>query len=264
LKHWPHLFGTSRRTPSQNVLKLCERCRPAPSRIVSSRSIRRLLSWAMGLTGLDGVASSGVPAASRRKTYHHGDLRNALVATALELLTQASPDALTLREVARRVGVNHRAVYRHFADKTALFAAVADSGYRVLVERLEEAVGSAPNAKPERKLLALALAYITFAIDFPAHYRIMFGRRLNEEGRFPELETHVEAARALIATELARGIRAGTLANWPIREAVFSFWSLAHGFVSLTLAHRIKVKRPLLEAYASEIIAPLLAGFRSR
>ena len=60
-----------------------------------------------------------------RETYHHGDLRNALVTAAVELVEGSSPEELTLREVSRRVGVNHRAAYRHFEDKTALLAAVA-------------------------------------------------------------------------------------------------------------------------------------------
>lgn len=203
-------------------------------------------------------------AVARRKTYHHGDLRHALLTAALDLLGGATPEELTLREVARRVGVNHRAVYRHFADKTALLAAVADSGYRALLERLAEARAGAPRGSPQRRLLALAQAYVTFAVDHTAHYRIMFGRRLNEDGRYPELEAHAAAAWELIAGEIVAGQQAGKLADWPVREAVFSFWSLAHGFASLTLVRRIKVKRPLLDAYAAQIVAPLLAGLRSR
>lgn len=162
------------------------------------------------------------------------------------------------------MGVNHRAVYRHFADKTALLAAVADSGYRALLERLGEARAAAPRGNPEKRLLALAQAYVAFAVDHTAHYRIMFGRRLNEEGRFPELEADVAAAWDLIAGEIVAGQRAGKLADWPVREAVFGFWSLAHGFASLTLVRRIKVKRPLLDAYVAQIVAPLLAGLRGR
>jgi len=162
------------------------------------------------------------------------------------------------------VGVNHRAVYRHFADKTALLAAVAESGYRALIERLEAARAASPRGNPEKRLLALAQAYVAFAVDHHAYYRIMFGRRLNEEGRFPELEAHAAAAFELIAGELAAGQQAGKVADWPVREAVFTFWSLAHGFSSLILARRIKVKRPLLDAYAAQIAAPLLAGLRTR
>jgi len=203
-------------------------------------------------------------AATKRKTYHHGDLRNALVAAALEWVRGSGPEALTLRELARRVGVNHRAVYRHFADKTALLAAVADSGYRALLERLEAARAAAPRASAERRLEALAVAYVAFAIDHSAHYRIMFGRRLNEDGRFPELEAQVARAFEIIAAEVRAGRKAGRLARWPVREAVFSFWSLAHGFASLAIVQRLKVKRALLEPYARKITAPLVAGLRRR
>ncbi len=202
--------------------------------------------------------------APRRETYHHGDLRNALVAAAADLVAGASPEELTLREVARRVGVNHRAAYRHFADKTALLAAVAELGYRDLVAALEAALAPLSRATAERRLKALALAYVAFAVDHPAHYRIMFGRRLNEDGRFPELEAHAARAYALVLGEIHRGQVAGRFAAVPVREAAFSFWSLAHGFSSLTLARRIKVKRSLLESYAAQILAPLLAGLARR
>src|SRR4051794_36605362 len=79
-------------------------------------------------------------ARKKRETYHHGDLSNSLVAAALEVI--GKDEQLTLREVSRRVGVNHRAVYRHFADLTSLQAAVAEQGYRQLLVALEEALAS--------------------------------------------------------------------------------------------------------------------------
>jgi AcrR family transcriptional regulator len=145
-----------------------------------------------------------------RDTYHHGDLRNALVKAAVELVEGSSPEELTLREVSRRVGVNHRAAYRHFKDKTALLAAVAEDGYRELLAAMEGSLTALPSkAKSADRLMALAVAYVTFAIDQPARYRIMFGRRLNEDGRFNELEDLVARAYGLLAGELRAGQAAG-------------------------------------------------------
>jgi len=75
------------------------------------------------------MTSSDLPA---RETYHHGDLRNSLVDAARTLIAASGPEGFTLREVERQVGVNHRAAYRHFEDKRALLAAVAQQGYEAL------------------------------------------------------------------------------------------------------------------------------------
>lgn len=200
-------------------------------------------------------------ARKKRETYHHGDLSNALVAAALEVI--AKDEELTLREVSRRVGVNHRAVYRHFADLTSLLAAVAEQGYRELLVALEQVLVAAKRAPPEKRMEALAQTYVAFAIDHPAHYRIMFGRRLNEDGRFPILEELALRAFDLIDAELAAGIEIGRFVNRPRRELVFAFWSLAHGFASLALVRRIKLKRVLVDPYVRQIVAPFVAGLRA-
>lgn len=199
----------------------------------------------------------------KRETYHHGDLRNALVTAALELISRGSPEQITLREISRRVGVNHRAVYRHFSDLTALLAAVAEQGYRELLSCMETTLAPMKRSSPERRVEALALGYIAFAIDHPAHYRIMFGRRLNEDGRFPVLEELAADAYSRLAEELHAGQASGRFAPFKLRELVFTFWSLTHGFISLMLVGRLRVKRTLLESYSREILAPFLAGLRA-
>lgn len=202
-------------------------------------------------------------ARKRRSTYHHGDLKHALVHAALDLVSTGSPEQITLREVSRRVGVNHRAVYRHFEDLTALLAAVAEEGYRLLLATLDDALAPLKRAAPEKRLEALGVAYVAFAVDHPAHYRIMFGRRLNEDGRFEVLEQLVEQAWGVLAGEVGAGQASGRFGSLPARETVFSFWSLNHGFASLALVRRIRVKRTLLEAYTRQILAPFLAGLRA-
>jgi AcrR family transcriptional regulator len=201
-----------------------------------------------------------VKARKKRETYHHGDLSNALVAAAIELISKGNSEQITLREVSRRVGVNHRAVYRHFADLTALLAAVAEQGYRQLIASLDETLSPLKRQPPERRLEAIACAYVAFAIDNPAHYRLMFGRRLSEDGHFPVLEELAQEAYSRLDAEMAAGISAGRFQSRPRRELVFTFWSLAHGFASLTLSRRIKLKRFLLEPYVKQIVSPFIAG----
>ena len=202
-----------------------------------------------------------IRARKKRETYHHGDLSNALVAAALDII--GKEEQLTLREVSRRVGVNHRAIYRHFADLTSLLAAVAEQGYRQLLVALEEALALVKRAPPEKRMEVLATTYVAFAIDHSAHYRIMFGRRLNEDGRFPILEELVLRAFEIIDAEVLAGIESGRFVARPRRELVFAFWSLAHGFASLALVQRIKVKRVLVDPYVKQIVAPFIAGLRA-
>ncbi len=199
-------------------------------------------------------------ARKRRTSYHHGDLSNALVRAAIDLISKENSEQITLREVSRRVGVNHRAVYRHFADLTALLAAVAEQGYRELLVTLANSVKDFPSKSAARRMEALGIAYVAFALEHPAHYRIMFGRRLNEDGRFPVLEGLAMNAYSLLEAEFEAGVRNGEFRDRPRRELVFGFWSLAHGFASLTLVRRIKLKPTLVETYTRQILAPFVAG----
>src|SRR5215831_9732799 len=111
------------------------------------------------------------PAAQR--SYHHGDLRQALIRSALEILSQAGAAGLSLRAAARRARVSAMAPYRHFADKEALLAAVAEYGFQQLAGRLAAAAAAA--ADPRAGLGALGVAYVIFARDEPSLFKLMFG-----------------------------------------------------------------------------------------
>lgn len=196
----------------------------------------------------------------RRKTYHHGDLPRALVGAAVEIIERHGPEAITLRQVASSVGVTHGAAYRHFEDKTALLAAVAEDGYRKLTEQLEKASASDPRG-PRARLESLAGTYVSFAMEHPAHYRMMSGRRLNEEGRFPSLEEAIQDAFRFLTDEIARGQEEGVFRPGVPRDLAVGFWAFGHGFADLVLHRRLRVKSPAAAVdYFSRLIAPLLDG----
>ena len=117
-----------------------------------------------------------LPVPRKRKSYHHGDLRRALVEAALSLLTKTQRWDFSLREVARRANVSHNAPYSHFASKRDLLGAVAVKGYEILRARLLSALRG--KAKPADALKAISIAYLRFATENPAHYRLMFGPTL--------------------------------------------------------------------------------------
>src|SRR6185503_6885495 len=117
-------------------------------------------------------------APARRATrYHHGDLRRALIDTALAMVTEEAAWNFTLREVARRAGVSHAAPYNHFEEKAALLAEVAALGFDSLKQAMEAAAGRHPRSA-RRAFAGIADAYVRFGVNHPAHYRLMFGAEL--------------------------------------------------------------------------------------
>ncbi len=141
-----------------------------------------------------------------RASYHHGDLRRALVDATIQMLAEAGPDVLSLREVARRVGVDHRAAYRHFQDKEALFAAVAEEGYRDLVATVRRDLSRIPAGDVLPRLRDLARAYTRFAAEHPGHSDIareVGGAALQEGVADPWAK---EELRARSEAAIARGL----------------------------------------------------------
>jgi AcrR family transcriptional regulator len=119
--------------------------------------------------------SSGGAAEKRikKRGYHHGDLRAAMVEAALELIAKHGPRGFSLSEAARLAGVSVGAPYRHFADKEALFSEIAAQGFVQLRERIETAAKASPD-DPRKRLVAIGMAYVRFAVERPSHFQVMF------------------------------------------------------------------------------------------
>lgn len=130
-----------------------------------------------------------------RRPYHHGNLRRALLDEALAMIRSEGVDAVTLREIGARVGVSRTALYRHFADKRALLAAVATEGFRTLRSELTNAWEQ--GGRDDDAFRAMGEAYVRFAIANPSHYRVMFGGFINTE--YHDLQLAAEATGAFQA-----------------------------------------------------------------
>src|ERR1700676_5085578 len=116
----------------------------------------------------------------KRDTFRHGNLPEALVDAALARLESEGVESISLRDLARDAGVNHRAVYRHFPDKLSLLAVVAETGWQRLGQRLQKSTaGMAPG---EPGLIAGGVGFYLFARDFPNLSHLMAGARINTEG----------------------------------------------------------------------------------
>lgn len=126
------------------------------------------------------AATPAAPKELRKKGYHHKDLRNALLETALTLIDQRDGPHFSLRELERALGVSHASAYRHFADKAALLDALTAEGFARLAacqnEELEKAQGD-----PMEKLKALGVAYIRFALNNKGFFSLMFSERGDED-----------------------------------------------------------------------------------
>jgi AcrR family transcriptional regulator len=158
-------------------------------------------------------------------SYHHGDLRAALVRAALELLEEAGGAELSLRAVARRAGVAPSAPYRHYEDREALVSAVATVGYRELAEYLA-AASPAPASRDD--LAAVAVAYVQFAITRPALFRVMFGEPCDR------VDADRVAATAAISAYVG-GIVERAFPESDVEALSTALWALVHGLAFLHL-----------------------------
>jgi AcrR family transcriptional regulator len=150
--------------------------------------------------------------------YHHGDLRRALLDTALEAIEEHGPVAVSLRDLARRAGVSHAAPTHHFRDKTGLLTALAAEGWGLLADALE--------AVPDRNFAELGVSYVVFATSHPAHFAVM---------RAPGLVRRDDPA--LVAAERRAGAALAAEPDGQPRDRTTALagWSLVHGLSALLL-----------------------------
>ena len=164
---------------------------------------------------------------SRPKTYHHGDLKSAMIQAALELVREKGPRGFTLNETSRRAGVSVSAPYNHFKDKEALLIEIVVLGNRTL--ELELRTASMTKKEPREGLLAVYLAYIAFARHHPDLFAVMFQSGIDKR---PYPEVHESAVGGLrVAVELATRIEPTSRSAYDLALAV---WTMAHGFATLS------------------------------
>ncbi|MEE4493396.1 TetR/AcrR family transcriptional regulator [Streptomyces sp. BE230] len=181
---------------------------------------------------------------SSDRTYHHGDLRRALLAAALDVIRTEGPAALSLRDLARRAGVSHAAPAHHFKDRTGLLTAIAAEGYGLFADALADA----PDLR-ER-----GVRYVRFATEHPAHFQVMFQPDLHRADD-PDLLAAKERATA----ELRAGVTGLPAAGRgdDARLAGVAAWSLAHGFATLLLSGNLS---GAMEGREPEAVFRVLAG----
>jgi AcrR family transcriptional regulator len=209
----------------------------------------RLMSWSSPVailsmeTYADGMA---------KESYHHGDLRRALLDAAAESIAEDGPAAVSMRDLARRAGVSHAAPAHHFGDKKGLLTALAAEGFDRLAAELREtraATGS---------LTDLGVTYVRFAAAHRAHFEVMWRPDL-----FHADDPNLVAARGRTGDALCAAVtespdgQAGTEAA---REAGLATWSLAHGFATLWLGGALPDMPEMPEELAGAVLRHLTQG----
>jgi len=164
-------------------------------------------------------------------SYHHGNLRGALIAAALELEPEHGPLGVSLRELSRRVGVSHAAAYHHFASKEALVSAVAEQGFAILVAQLDAELDGETDAF--FSLIALGVTYTRFAIHNESLFRFMYGTSPSTAG---PLEAHHTEVLARFRTVADRAIVDELVKRGQGERAAAQFWSTVHGLASLVVS----------------------------
>lgn len=166
------------------------------------------------------------------KSYHHGDLRAALLAAAAESLEAG--ETPSIRAVARRAGVSPTAPYRHFADRDALDSALAVQGFRELHADLTAALADVTaSASPQETLGTLAVSYVGFALRRPALFHLMFGNECDEaDSERVQASGRLHELLGAVVTRLFPAADATALA--------LALWSVAHGLAFLHLDGKLR------------------------
>lgn len=186
--------------------------------------------------------TDGTPRVAREH-YHHGDLRQAMIAAAEEVLAERGLGGFTLRECARRAGVSPAAPAHHFGNLTGLLTAIATLGFDDLATAMEAAVAAA-EAKGHNRLAAIARAYVETALANPGRFRVVFGQRGIERDD-PAFRAVATRAFGILVREVR--LSRGRLPLLPLEEKpaasaldpdlpeVLLAWSAVHGFSTLLI-----------------------------
>jgi len=203
--------------------------------------------------------------AAKRKpaaAYHHGDLRRALLAETARTIRKEGVDGVTLRAVGKRLGVSRTALYRHFADKPALLAAVAREGFQAFTRELSQAWAAAGGGR--NGLRAMGTAYITFAIANPSHYRVMFGAFKDLCERDAELAADAQASFQVLLDAVVMLQKDGLLRADPPQTLAHYIWAVVHGVAMLAIDGQLGPDPKAAEALAIFALERLSTGIAAR
>ena len=204
------------------------------------------------------MPSSRVVKRKPAAAYHHGDLRRALLAETARTIRKEGVDGVTLRAVGKRLGVSRTALYRHFADKPALLAAVAREGFQAFSRDLSQAWTAAGGGRDGFR--AMGAAYVKFAITNPSHYRVMFGAFKDLCERDAELAADAQASFQVLLDAVVMLQQGGLLRGDPPQTVAQYIWATVHGVAMLAIDGQLGPDPKAAEALATFALERLSTG----
>jgi AcrR family transcriptional regulator len=205
-------------------------------------------------------------ARKRPDAYQHGDLRRALVQAGLKLLAERGVAGLSLRAAAELAGVSHAAPYRHFRDKEALVAAIAEEGFRMLTRHMREEIAAVAGESLLTRLGAAGQGYVSFALSHPAYFRTMFGGVFApavKDGKQSSLQAAGQESYDVLRTLVDEGLAKGTLRAGTPDEIALAAWSLVHGLGMLLIDGQLTPmheSRPQVRAITETLLGMIERG----
>lgn len=169
----------------------------------------------------------------RRKAYHHGNLRQAIIDAAVALVTESGVEAMTLREAARRAGVSSGAPFRHFPGKRELVQAVAEQGMAILRSTMEDRLARTTANSPLIRLAVLSRAYVDWAMQHPTYYRVLGDRLLIDFYSSEPLLADNRWIRETMQRFLSQAAQAGLLAVTDLDQANLQCRAMAYGLARM-------------------------------
>jgi AcrR family transcriptional regulator len=189
------------------------------------------------------------------------DLRARILRASVTLIDEQGLGSLSMREVARRAGVSHQAPYHHFEDRAAILAAICEEGFGELQRRMHAAQSPVPKDVAEL-LERCGVAYVTFALAYPAHFRIMFRPELVEMEKFPAAHCKAEDAFAELVKIVQKYVEHGRGWNGKEQALISLCWSVSHGLASLLLDGPLRAKQPEAAAQLDHHVRDVMRAFR--
>ena len=170
-----------------------------------------------------------------QKPYHHGDLRRVLIDAAVQLVGEGGPDAVSVREAARRAGVSPGAPFRHFPSRAALMNAAAEEAQRRLHAGIEAALAKAPVDDPLERFRHIGLAYLRWAMRNPTHFEIISSRRFFDHDKSPSVSRANSELIGLTGRTLEEAFARGQLRSADLRQVQIAGRALVYGFARMNI-----------------------------
>lgn len=201
------------------------------------------------------------------KPYHHGDLRRVLIEAAMQLVGEGGPEAVSVREAARRTGVSPGAPFRHFPSRDALINAVAEEAQRRFRAEIEAALADAPPGDPLGRFRCLGIAYLRWAMQNQTHFEIISSRRFFDHDRSAGVSSDNAELIGLTERTLAEAFSAGQLATRDLKQVQIAGRALVYGFARMHIDGHLPrwgVGDADAERMAADIVDLFIAGIAKR